>query len=75
MIFATLFRNPMEISSSCILWLLIPLCVSVAIIYKTVRTDNVRRLHIQIVSLVAYMIAGLVLLGGVLWGSYEYWPF
>ena len=71
---AALFLNPIAIPFKSQLWLLLPLCVAVAIIYKTIRTDNVRRLHIEILLLVAHIIAGLVILGVGLWAVDTYWP-
>jgi hypothetical protein len=65
---ATLFVNPITLSNQAVLWLILPLCLSVAIIYKTIRTRNLRRLPLEIASLMAYMVGGLVLLGAVLWG-------
>ncbi len=69
-----LFYKPLVISSDNILWLVIPLCVSVAVVYKAIRTDNVKKLPVQIVGLVCYMIGGLIVLGTVLWAIHEYWP-
>lgn len=63
---ATLFYNPLHISHGVVLWLIIPLCLSVAVIYKTVRTDNLRRLPMEILVLMGYMTGGLVALGGAL---------
>lgn len=71
MIAWTLFHNPAPIGdTNWPLMLLLPLLVSVAIVYKTIRTDNVRRLPIEIGKLIAYMIGGLILLGAVLWLVY-----
>ncbi len=67
MIIATLFVNPIVISSHTALWLLLPLCLSVAAVYKTVRIGDIGRLGIQVATLFGYMVGGLVLLGGVLW--------
>ena len=71
----TLFYNPMTIHFGTLLWMLIPLCAGVAVIYKTVRVTTIRRLHVEIVALIAYMLAGLVGLGLALWLVHEYWPF
>ncbi len=73
MIIATLFRNPMLVSTDALLWLLIPLCASVAIIYKTIRTENIRRLPLEILVLFVFMIAGLVALGAGLWAVQVLW--
>ena len=67
MIAWTMFYNPLIIPQNLALWLLPPLCLSVAVAYKTIRTKNLRRLPAEIAILMAYMISGLVLLGGILW--------
>ncbi len=74
MIFLALFYKPIVISWDAVLWLVLPLCVSVAAVYKTIRTENVRKLPLQIVALVGYMVAGLIFLGLAMWAIYEYWP-
>ncbi len=75
MIFATLFTNPIQLSPDTQLWLLAPLCVGVAVIYKTVRTTNLRRLPLQILALLGYMLLGLAALAIGLWVLHTYWPF
>jgi len=67
MIAWTLFQNPMTIPTWAVLWLILPLCLGVAVVYKTIRADDIRKLPRQIAGLIAYMAGGLVLLGGVLW--------
>ena len=63
-----LFRTPMPLEAgSWMLWLLLPLCMAVAIVYKTVRTKNLRRLPLEVLALMGYMTAGLVALGIGLW--------
>jgi len=74
MIASTLFRNPMTLPFYSLLWFLPPLCVAVAVVYKTVRTENLRRLPLEILVLMGYMIVGLVALGAGLWVIQEYWP-
>ena len=69
----TIFHNPIPVSSRDLLWLLFPLCASVAIIYKTIRTHDVRRLPLEILVLVGYMAGGLVILGVALWLILAYW--
>lgn len=71
---ATIFVNPITIPFRYQLWMLLPLCAAVATVYKTIRTTNVRRLHIEILALLAYMVGGLVALGVVLWAIHTYWP-
>ena len=44
-----------------------PLCVSVAVTYKTIRIGRLSRLAGSIVVLIAFMDLGLVVLGAGLW--------
>ena len=67
MIAWTIFYHPVSLGSDGLLWLVLPLCLSVAVIYKTVRTGELRRLPVEIVACLAYMAAGMVLLGAALW--------
>ena len=71
----SLFQNPVTVASSYHLWLMLPLLASVAIVYKTIRTNDIRRLPLQILGVMAYMVAGMTALGVGLWLIYEYWPF
>ena len=54
-ILAALFTHPMIIGSQTF-WLIIPVSVMVAIGYKTVRTENLKRLPLDIVRLVLYIL-------------------
>jgi len=74
MILATLFLNPLHIPASAALWLVIPLCASVAILYKAIRVHDVRRLPWEAAKLILYMVSGLVALGAGLWAIVKYWP-
>ena len=68
MIAWSLFVNPMLLNGGrWTLSLLLPLCVSAAIVYKTLRTNNLRRLPLEILSLIGYMVLGLIALGLGLW--------
>jgi len=71
---ATLFYNPMTLSWGSVLWLLAPLCATVAIVYKTVRTEDIRGLPLQAAVLLAYMLGGLTALGAALWLILKFWP-
>ena len=62
------FYNPISLAADAwTLWLVVPLCASVAIIYKTLRTYNLSRLPLEILGLMGYMIGGLIAMGFVLW--------
>ena len=69
-----LFYNPMMLGYDRLLWLVIPLCAGVAIVYKTVRTQDVSRLHVEILELMAYIVVGLAALGVGLWLIEKFWP-
>jgi hypothetical protein len=70
----TLFYNPITLSSGNELWLLLPLCAAVGIIYKTIRASHLRVLAREILFLMVYMVVGLVALCVGLWAIQEYWP-
>ena len=70
----TLFTHPILIRYDQHLWFLLPLCAAVAITYKTVRTKNLRRLPLEVLVLMGYMLVGLIALGGALWLVQEYYP-
>ncbi|MDP6545703.1 MAG: hypothetical protein QGH60_17100 [Phycisphaerae bacterium] len=71
---AKLFVHPHILQFDTILWLVMPLCASVAIIYKTVRVHDLRQLPRQAGTLIILMLAGLFALGAGLWVIHEYWP-
>lgn len=75
MIAWTLFVNPIALNADgWTLWLILPLCASVAITYKTIRTESLRRLPLEVIALMCYMMFGLIALGGVLWTLHTFWP-
>ena len=48
------------------IWLVLPLCAVVALVYKTIRVEHLRQLPGQILALWAYMAAGLAVLAAAL---------
>ena len=71
---AQLFVHPQVLPFDMILWLVLPLCASVAVIYKTIRVHDLRQLPVQAGFLIILMLAGLLTLGAGLWAIHEYWP-
>ena len=63
----TLFYNSCQVPWSATIWFVIPLCFSVTIVYKTVRIGNLRKLPIQSVMLMGYLLGCLLVLGVGLW--------
>ena len=72
MIAWTLFLHPMRLGGQSVLYLILPLCVAVATVYKTVRTKNLRRLWLETLVLIGYMILGLIALAIGLFVLLEY---
>jgi hypothetical protein len=73
-VIALLFYNPITLGFYSELWLVLPLCAAVGVVYKTIRIHDLRRLPWEVLYLLAYMVAGLILLAAVLWLIHEYWP-
>ena len=69
MIAWTIFYNPILLPAHHwkTLILILPLSLSVALAYKTVRTKNLRRLPLEVLWAMGYILAGLVALGLGLW--------
>ncbi len=71
---AELFVHPCVIPYHMTLLLLPPLCILVAIVYKTVRVRELRMLPKQAGILILYMLGGLFALGLGLWAIQEFMP-
>ncbi len=68
---ATLFVNPTTIpSSQAILWLL-PLTFGVALIYRTIRCDDIRLVWKEALSLFVKILIGMALLAAAFWGVFQ----
>ena len=59
---AWIFLHPVELGINH-LWLVLPLCALLAVVYKTVRVPRLAALPLQVLSLWAYILAGLAVLG------------
>ena len=64
---STLFYNSSQVPSNAGMWFVIPLCLAVTIVYKTIRIKDLRKLPIQSVMLFGYLIGCLLVLGVGLW--------
>jgi len=74
MIAWTLFTNPIALPSWATLALMIPLCLSVSICYKTVRARHSSTILKETIWVFTYIMAGLTALGVILWLIMTYWP-
>ena len=73
MIAWTPFLNPIHLPQSAALWLVIPLCASVAVVYKALRVPHIRQLPRAAAGLFLYMLGGLGVLGLTLWALHRFW--
>ena len=71
---ATLFYNPITLSFESELWLLLPLCAAVGLVYKTIRVDHISHLLKGLLVLWLSMALGLFALCTLLWMIDTYWP-
>jgi len=62
-----IFYNPVSLTAASSLWLVLPLCLSVAAVYKTVRTESLRRLPLEIAECFGLMVLGIIVLCTGLW--------
>jgi len=67
------FINPIILPVGSVLWLMLPLCLSVAVVHKTLRMRDVGRIWFQVITMMGYMVAGLIALAVVLWLILAYW--
>ena len=74
MTLAVLFYHSQIRPSSLMLWMLLPLCLVVSIIYKTVRIHSLRLLWWQILYMFGYIVCVLVAMGIAAWLIVTYWP-
>ena len=68
---SAIFQNPMTISSATAMWLLLPICTAVDVIYKTIRAEHLWDIPREVIVLMIYMVVGLTVLGGALWAVQE----
>lgn len=61
-----LFFEPIDVSGIW-LWLLLPLCLTVALVYKTTKMQDLKRLPASVAGLWATTISAVLLIGGVLY--------
>ncbi|MCD4699281.1 MAG: hypothetical protein K8R91_01745 [Phycisphaerae bacterium] len=66
-----IFKHPVQMGANHI-WLVIPLCMVLAVVYKTIRVHNLRQLIRQILGLWAYIFVGLTALAVAFWILVEY---
>jgi len=68
---ATLFVEPILVTGWARLAMLLPLCLGIAVVYKTVKLADLRGLVASCAALWAAMVGGLMAVGVVLLVVYE----
>lgn len=56
---AALFYNPITLGWNMEMWLVLPLCAAVGLVYKAVRVEHISELPWEYLKLLIYMACGL----------------
>ena len=67
----TLFVHPIVLNGRLRLFMLVPLVLCVAIVYKTIRCRNVREIPLASLVLCGTIILGMFSVGVVLWAAFR----
>ncbi len=70
-VFAGLFTTAIELTGLQRFLLLLPLCLSIAIVYKTTRCRNLREVPVAALILWGTIVAGMYVVGLGLWAAFE----
>lgn len=68
---ATLFVTPIALGGAWRLLLMLPLCLSISIVYKTTRCDRLEELPKAILGLWITIVIGMFSVGVGLWAVYH----
>ncbi len=68
---AGLFTTAIELTGKQRFLLMLPLCLSIAIVYKTVRIENLKELPSASLALWGTIVAGMCAVGVGLWLLFE----
>jgi hypothetical protein len=61
-----LFVQPMQITGIWRLAMVVPLAISISIVYKTIRCDRLRSIPLGSVSLACTIVVGMMVIGVIL---------
>lgn len=70
-IIGALFTTAIPLGGSHRLMLFFPLCLSIAIVYKTLRTESIREIPISSLILWGTIILGMYVVGVGLWALFS----
>lgn len=68
---AQLFVSGVELTGTQKFLLLLPICLSIAIVYKTTRCESVRDVPVEALVLWVSIVAGMYAVGLGLWAAYS----
>jgi hypothetical protein len=64
---AQLFVSPIHITGSGKVALIVPLCLSISVVYKTTKLNDLRSLPLSALGLCATIVCGMYAVGAGLW--------
>ncbi len=67
---AALFTTAIPLSGVQRFLMLLPLCLSIAVVYKTTRCDDLREVPAAALTLWVTIVAGMCIVGFVLWATF-----
>ncbi len=70
-VLAGLFTSAIELQGPQRFFLMFPLCLAIAIVYKTIRLDDLRELPKAAAVLWVTIVIGMCVVGGGLWLAFE----
>ena len=68
---AVLFTTPIALTGMQRLTLMLPLCLSIAIIYKTTRCKDLRKVPVAAIVLWITIVLGMYTVGVGLWAAFQ----
>ncbi len=71
LVLANIFLTGMDVTGSLRFLLLLPLCLSVAIVYKTTRCRDLRQVPMASLVLFVSIVAGMYVVGVGLWALFS----
>jgi hypothetical protein len=69
-VMTTLFTSGIPLSGGQRLVLMLPLCLSIAIVYKTTRCDDLRQVPLAALALWVTIVIGMAAVGVGLWAAF-----
>lgn len=68
---AALFVDAIPVSGHGRIGLILPLCLAIAVVYKTLRMEDLRKMPMSVLPLWITIVAGMYLTGVALWAVFK----